>query len=247
MVQGAVLICRSPCNMPGDIQKAYAVQGRTGQPFEYLKNTLVFSAKGARPLTDQLSGGDLDGDEYYIIKEKNFVGLLQSAIPHDFGSKKTDHQLRPKIDVSQSFTVPNSVQAPNISSQLEVFGQLMSLGNMVADTSDAWIRIADFEGPGTPRAIRMAEACLQALDARKMATKFEPGRTKEVRTILREVKAPHWKCGEKSGRKSDSSKFNDCLRRVSCGVLCTNRLLIAIPVFHYYSPWQSIHKMVLVD
>jgi RNA-dependent RNA polymerase len=67
MVQGPVLICRSPCNAPGDIQKATAIAGVDKAPYAYLKDTLVFSAKGQRPLPDKLGGGDLDGDEYYVI------------------------------------------------------------------------------------------------------------------------------------------------------------------------------------
>jgi hypothetical protein len=51
-VQGAVLICRSPCNVPGDIQRAYAVAGK--KKFSFLKSVLIFSAKGERPLPDML-------------------------------------------------------------------------------------------------------------------------------------------------------------------------------------------------
>jgi hypothetical protein len=57
---GPVLICRSPCNTPGDIQKAWAVAGQEGEPFVNLQHVLVFSSKGKRPLADMLAGGDLD-------------------------------------------------------------------------------------------------------------------------------------------------------------------------------------------
>jgi RNA-dependent RNA polymerase len=67
MIQGPVLICRAPCTTPGDIQRAIAVPGKDEEPFIYLKGSLVFSANGERPLADMLGGGDLDGDEYYVI------------------------------------------------------------------------------------------------------------------------------------------------------------------------------------
>jgi len=58
-VEGPVLICRSPCNFPGDIQRAYAIQGRKTEPYKYLNNVVVFSDKGDRPFFDELAGGDL--------------------------------------------------------------------------------------------------------------------------------------------------------------------------------------------
>ena len=74
-VQGSVLICRSPCNLPGDIQSAYAVQGMNR--YTHLKDVLVFSSEGDRPLADMLAGGDLDGDEYYVIVSmKRKFGVL---------------------------------------------------------------------------------------------------------------------------------------------------------------------------
>jgi hypothetical protein len=59
-VQGAVLICRSPCSVPGDIQRAYAVAGQS--KFSRLKDVVVFSAKGERPLPDKLGKAKLYKD-----------------------------------------------------------------------------------------------------------------------------------------------------------------------------------------
>jgi hypothetical protein len=57
--EGKVVVCRSPCNHPGDVQLATAVRPPHDRPeFEYLANVLVFSAAGDRPLADMLSGAD---------------------------------------------------------------------------------------------------------------------------------------------------------------------------------------------
>ena len=49
-----------------------------------MKNVIVFSKKGKRPTFNKLSGGDLDGDRYFVlfndyitsnIKEKNYPPL----------------------------------------------------------------------------------------------------------------------------------------------------------------------------
>jgi len=48
--RGKVLLCRSPCNHPGDVQVAWAVEG--SERFEALDQIIIFSAEGSRPLSD---------------------------------------------------------------------------------------------------------------------------------------------------------------------------------------------------
>jgi len=45
---------------PGDIQTVNAVDSRE---LRYLHDVIVFTTQGDRPITDMLSGSDLDGDE----------------------------------------------------------------------------------------------------------------------------------------------------------------------------------------
>ncbi|KAF9030149.1 RdRP-domain-containing protein [Hymenopellis radicata] len=77
-LSGDVLIIRSPCIHPADVQIANAI----GHPAagscvakEPLANTLVFSTKGRRPLCSYLGGGDLDGDEYAVISLDQHPGF----------------------------------------------------------------------------------------------------------------------------------------------------------------------------
>ncbi|KAH8102595.1 RNA dependent RNA polymerase-domain-containing protein [Cristinia sonorae] len=64
-LEGPTMVSRSPSIHPGDVQIAHAI-GRPppGSPFaqEPLRNCIVFSIKGERPLASCLGGGDLDGD-----------------------------------------------------------------------------------------------------------------------------------------------------------------------------------------
>ena len=58
-----VIVYRSPSLHPGDIKVLNAVNN----PFlSHFKNVIVFSKRGSRPTFNQLSGGDLDGDRYFI-------------------------------------------------------------------------------------------------------------------------------------------------------------------------------------
>ncbi|GJE86033.1 RNA dependent RNA polymerase [Phanerochaete sordida] len=74
---GDTLVTRSPTIHPGDVQVARGIgPPPPGSPFEKesLRNTLVFSTKGPRPLPSYLGGGDLDGDEYRVT-------MLSSLLP----------------------------------------------------------------------------------------------------------------------------------------------------------------------
>ncbi|KAI1797788.1 RdRP-domain-containing protein [Ganoderma leucocontextum] len=75
-LHGPILVSRSPTIDPGDVQVAHAI-GRPppGSPFakESLRNTLVFSIRGSRPLPSCLGGGDLDGDEYNVTTRHDLM------------------------------------------------------------------------------------------------------------------------------------------------------------------------------
>ncbi|KAJ1569987.1 hypothetical protein HK096_007124, partial [Nowakowskiella sp. JEL0078] len=63
VVEGQVLISRNPALHPGDIQLVNAVDI---PELHYLFDVVVFSQNGERPLPDTLSGGDLDGDTFFV-------------------------------------------------------------------------------------------------------------------------------------------------------------------------------------
>lgn len=62
-----LLITRAPALHPGDIQLVKGIVPPTDSPLMQLSNCVCFSQKGKRDLPSQLSGGDLDGDRYYVI------------------------------------------------------------------------------------------------------------------------------------------------------------------------------------
>lgn len=41
--------------------------------FENLKNTVIFPQAGEIPLTSQISGSDLDGDEFFITWDERII------------------------------------------------------------------------------------------------------------------------------------------------------------------------------
>lgn len=73
LIQDRIVVSRSPALHPGDVQIVNAVDVPTQSPLKRLSNIIVFSQHGARDLPSQLSGGDLDGDQYHIIFDKRLI------------------------------------------------------------------------------------------------------------------------------------------------------------------------------
>lgn len=71
-----VLVARSPCHLPSDIQRVRAV---SRQALRQHKDVLVFSTKGNSPLAASLSGGDYDGDTAWICWDKEIVNNFNSV------------------------------------------------------------------------------------------------------------------------------------------------------------------------
>ncbi|EIW64750.1 RdRP-domain-containing protein [Trametes versicolor FP-101664 SS1] len=104
-LEGRTLISRSPTIHPGDAQVVHAIgRPRPGSPFsmESLRNTVVFSIKGKRPLPSCLGGGDLDGDEYNVtsmpelLPPRTFYAAEYKATPR----KLVDHEST-MVDVAE--------------------------------------------------------------------------------------------------------------------------------------------------
>jgi RNA-dependent RNA polymerase len=78
-ITGKVLVSRSPCGHPGDFRLLEAVRTPLGPQW---KNCIVFPMAGRQPVADQMSGGDLDGDEFFITwNEELFPPNIVPADP----------------------------------------------------------------------------------------------------------------------------------------------------------------------
>ena len=70
VVESDVLVTRNPCVHPGDVRKLKCVYKKE---LSHLFNVVVFSSKGQRPQQDMMSGGDLDGDEFFVCWDKKLL------------------------------------------------------------------------------------------------------------------------------------------------------------------------------
>ena len=74
IIEGEVIAGRNPSLHPGDIRRVKAVNAK---PLHHLINVVVFSSEGDRPLPSMMSGGDLDGDIYFVIWDERLFPKLQ--------------------------------------------------------------------------------------------------------------------------------------------------------------------------
>ncbi|CAF4307686.1 unnamed protein product, partial [Adineta steineri] len=80
-----VVITKNPCYHPGDIRTFTAVEY---SQLRHLKDVIVFSQQGDRPAPHDISGSDLDGDEYLVIWHQDLVpDQTNNAQPYEYDSK----------------------------------------------------------------------------------------------------------------------------------------------------------------
>ncbi|KAI5846534.1 RNA dependent RNA polymerase-domain-containing protein [Morchella snyderi] len=81
VIEGLCLVARNPSLHPGDIRTVRAVDI---PELRHLRNVVVFPSKGDRDLASMLSGGDLDGDDYIVIWDKDLTSGITNYPPMDY-------------------------------------------------------------------------------------------------------------------------------------------------------------------
>ncbi|KXT15516.1 hypothetical protein AC579_3380 [Pseudocercospora musae] len=95
LINTEVLVTRNPCLHPGDLQKFRAVDV---PEFSHLVDCIVFPIRGSRPSADLMSGGDLDGDKFFVTWDPDVIPkkIAQAAVypgvkeRHHFGQITDD-------------------------------------------------------------------------------------------------------------------------------------------------------------
>ncbi|RGB37602.1 RNA dependent RNA polymerase-domain-containing protein [Rhizophagus diaphanus] len=87
------IIARNPCLHPGDIRNVKVVDVKK---LSHLKNCVVFSQKGNRPLPNMLAGGDLDGDEFFVCFDKR-IFIPRNEEPMVYDSQGREELDRPVV------------------------------------------------------------------------------------------------------------------------------------------------------
>ncbi|KAK7265708.1 hypothetical protein RJT34_33331 [Clitoria ternatea] len=94
IIVGKVLVTKNPCLHPGDVRVLDAVYSEELEE-KGLRDCLVFPQKGHRPHPNECSGGDLDGDLFFISWDKDLIPC-QTMPPMDYSGSRPrimDHKV----------------------------------------------------------------------------------------------------------------------------------------------------------
>jgi len=209
-VTGSVLVARSPALFPGDIQRAEAIRGfREDARYIHLNECVVFSSMGARPLADMLGGGDLDGDEFFVINDAAILDNATMAEPHDYGSSTANTSGEIDIELCFPLELRNAL-APSLKEQLNVLKRFLDAGNLVSKSKDAFDRIVDKFGVESIAAQEMAELHQYTLDARKHSFAISESKLVMMQKIINSCPSPAWKSKKRGRRKSEQTSTSIC-------------------------------------
>ncbi|XP_078691457.1 uncharacterized protein LOC144921909 [Branchiostoma floridae x Branchiostoma belcheri] len=85
ILTGDAVVARNPCFHPGDVRKLTAVDV---PGLHHMVDVIVFPSKGERPHPNEMSGGDLDGDQFFVTWYPDLVFQRQNADPMHFKTPK---------------------------------------------------------------------------------------------------------------------------------------------------------------
>lgn len=166
---GLLCVSRSPCLHPGDARFVTAVDV---PELAHMIDVIVFPQTGDRPIPDECSGGDLDGDQYLILWGDDFIPPNQStpAFAHETSTQaskrgKDDNEVYPN-ELVEGFV--NYIFDDKLS-------QIADAHTYHADKSE--------KGVFDEKCLRLAQAHNVAVDAPKTGKIVPP---------MEELSVPSW-------------------------------------------------------
>lgn len=92
VIQGICVLARNPSLHAGDIRVVRAVDIPA---LHHLRNVVVLPQTGDRDIPNMCSGGDLDGDDYIVLWDKEFLPEMINEPPMDFTTEKPIESNKP--------------------------------------------------------------------------------------------------------------------------------------------------------
>lgn len=151
VVTGVCIVGRNPSLHPGDIRVVHAVD----EPrLRHLTDVVVFPSTGDRPVPSMLSGGDLDGDDFFIIWDGDLIPREWNYPPMDYkgpNPQKLDRDVA--VDDLRDFFVnymKNDVLALIAVSHLAFADEFGPKSQLCLHLADQHSRAVDYPKTGEP-------------------------------------------------------------------------------------------------
>ena len=169
-LQGDVYVTKNPCLHPGDIKILKAVNNeKVKQNLSHMINVIVFSAledeKDTRPIQNQISGGDLDGDIYYVSWNKDIIdGIVKRNVPSQEDPKYPQQNNNKEVN-------NNKIMNNTISMNDVILSHINTMKNdLVPLISNLYLAHADndlIHGPFNEKCKMLSDLFIIAIDSQK--------------------------------------------------------------------------------
>ena len=205
--RGKLLVWRSPCTHPGDVRKLTAVAPPAGLDCRSLRNLLVLSAEGPRPVADMMAGGDYDGDKIYCLvaegTAREIVLRVNPVEPATYAARddRGDDALQAAAAanaarVAEVAFSPRATEArsSDLHGPISALRLILEAGPIVAESAFAWKVLADHYGAASKEAVAMGSVAARALDLRATGELEALGRdhAKAKKPLRRGLVCPAW-------------------------------------------------------
>ena len=102
VIEGICLVGRNPSLHPGDLR---VVQAVNVPALHHLRDVVVFPQKGERDVPGMCSGGDLDGDDFFVIWDKALQPFETNCEPMNYDTPVSHQQSDVKVTDLMKFFV----------------------------------------------------------------------------------------------------------------------------------------------
>ncbi|TGJ78434.1 hypothetical protein E0Z10_g10334 [Xylaria hypoxylon] len=181
VVTGLCVVGRNPSLHPGDLRVVEAVDVPA---LHHLRDVVVFPANGDRDIPSMCSGGDLDGDDFFVIWDSNLI-------PPEHNHPPMIHKPMQPVELSRD------VQLSDLISFFVTYMKNDSLSTIAHAHLAQSDRLEG--GPKNPVCVELAHLHSNAVDYPKS------GQPAHLKAILRPKEFPHFM--EKPGRWYHSKKI----------------------------------------
>ncbi|KAF9556779.1 RNA-directed RNA polymerase [Agrocybe pediades] len=135
-IHGDVIIVRNPCLHPGDILKLRAVHR---PELSHLLDCLVFASvarPGHKAAPSMSSGGDLDGDEFFVCWDNDLIPTRISESYDYPGNKEFNKKEITRIDLGQHFASYTASGVAKVSSLFAKWARSSPLGALCVECQE---------------------------------------------------------------------------------------------------------------
>ena len=174
VVEGICVLARNPSLHPGDVRVVRAVKC---DKLMHIRDCVVLPQKGDRDLANMCSGGDLDGDDYMVLWDRDLL-------PKEWNHAPMDYQAPPPREAIGKILVDDITSFYVTHMKYNNVGRIAVLHRCWADKSD--------DGVKSEQCLKLAELHSKAVDYAKTGDPAELNKHKSLH--LRE--RPHWNGGK---------------------------------------------------